>query len=148
VLRHKTGAKQELKPCRKIKNEDATAKRQTEERVARQKSGVPKQPNNSRYMLRAVYRPWPSAHAPFDASVTVHSLRSGGVMSAIGARHITANVAPAIFSPYCTAILPRCSSPSCLEIKFYFGCQDNRRTCLSRPRQNITNKKERLSAPF
>jgi hypothetical protein len=84
-----------IKPAQNKKKtvpKEATAKDKNRRARRKTKTGVPKQPNNSRYMLRAEYRPWPSAHAPFDASVTVHSLRSGGVMSAIGARHITANV--------------------------------------------------------
>ena len=54
---------------------------------------------NSRVMLRpeaglglgrfSLIRP--AAHCPIT-SVAVHSLRSGGVMSAIGQRHVTANV--------------------------------------------------------
>ena len=88
----KQAKKQEEDRAAKPRQKKPPPKTKIKERGARQKTRVPKQPNNSRYMLRAEYRPWPSAHAPFDASVTVHSLRSGGVMSAIGARHITAHV--------------------------------------------------------
>jgi len=56
-------------------------------RGARQKTSVSKRSTNKQMVHRAKSRPRPAAHGWFGASLAVHSLRSGGVTSAIQPRH-------------------------------------------------------------